>query len=83
VIRAYFNRHEEAPQVWSVDEGSHESEVCVQGISTLTVGKSNYNPDAEFPAPKAWLEFHNAYLDIRNGIAYIKPLGANRIEHRP
>jgi hypothetical protein len=32
MIRIYFNRHEDAPQVWSVDEGSVETEICVQKI---------------------------------------------------
>jgi hypothetical protein len=35
MIRVYFNKPNEAPQVWSVDEGSHASEINVQDMPKM------------------------------------------------
>jgi hypothetical protein len=69
----YFNRANDFPQVWSVDQGSHASEVNVQAIrlSVLPV-TSHYNPDAEYPEPKAWFEVDGT-LRIEDGAAVIEP----------
>jgi hypothetical protein len=54
LIRMYFNRANDAPQVWSVDQGSHATEVNVQAIHLRTLPiVSRYNPDAQYPEPKA------------------------------
>lgn len=72
--RVYFNRSEDAPQVWSLDEGSHASEINVQGIQVAgnVPLASAYNPAAELPEPKAWFELE-AHLAIRGGVAFLVP----------
>ena len=69
----YFNRANDFPQVWSVDQGSHASEVNVQTIHLRTLPVvSRYNPDAEYPEPKAWFEVHGT-LRIDCGAAWVEP----------
>jgi hypothetical protein len=70
--RVYFNRAEDAPQVWSIDEGSHSSEINVQAVVAFTTADSNYNLSAVYPEPKAWFEYEGT-LEIKSGIAYIHP----------
>jgi hypothetical protein len=67
--RVYFNRRSEAPQVWSVDEGTQASEINVQWVSFDGVSINSYfNPavtreQAEFE-PSAWLQlFANAHFE--------------------
>lgn len=69
----YFNRSSDYPQVWSIDEGSHASEVNVQFIRLRVLPvASKYNADAEYPEPKAWFEV-NGTLRIEGGVAIIEP----------
>lgn len=69
----YFNRSSDFPQVWSVDQGSHASEINVQFIklSVLPI-VSGYNPNAEYPEPKAWFEVDGT-LRIEGGTAIVEP----------
>ena len=58
MIRVYFNRHSEAPNVWSVDLGDQSSEINVQRIVKVEVpftatiykpeiaGRDRYTPRA-------------------------------------
>ena len=65
--RIYFNRKEDAPQVWSVDEGSHASEINVKGVRIVgAVVHTGQNLEAEYPEPKAWMEVE-AVLAIGDG----------------
>lgn len=73
VWRAYFNRHREAPQVWSIDEGSQETEVnvirfeCHQGCELV----SHYNATpANDDAPSAWLVITAEEMSVRKGVAH-------------
>ena len=74
-IRMYFNRSNDYPQVWSVDQGSHASEVNVQHIKLQGAlsAFSCYDPNAEYPEPKAWLEVDGT-LRIEDGAAVIDPV---------
>jgi hypothetical protein len=72
-FRAYFNRHREAPQVWSIDEGSQDSEINVRSFVTsqgCTV-RSKYNgkPSNE-NTPSAWIEVEAIAYTIHEGICY-------------
>jgi hypothetical protein len=72
-IRMYFNRANDFPQVWSVDQGSHASEINVQAIHLYALPLvTGYNPDAEYPEPKAWFEVDGT-LRIEDGAAVIEP----------
>lgn len=72
-FRTYFNRHREFPQVWSIDEGTQESEVnvigfiCHQGCEI----ESRYNgtkPNED--SPSAWIEIRANYMYLVGGIAH-------------
>lgn len=77
--RLYFNRKEDYPCIWSVDEGSAASEIRVQGI-IITDGLLAYTGNTEGlrpPAgadlknePSAWIEVHGV-LTIEGGVATI------------
>ncbi|HEY1808862.1 MAG TPA: hypothetical protein VGG42_09885 [Acidobacteriaceae bacterium] len=57
-FRAYFNRKSEAPQVWSVDEGTQESEVNVKEylIPPGCGAQSHWNDTpANNDTPAAWI----------------------------
>ncbi len=69
----YFNRANDFPQVWSVDQGSHASEINVQRIVLRVLPvTSGYDPTATYPEPKAWFEVDGA-LRIEDGAAVIEP----------
>lgn len=73
-IRVYYNRSNDFPQVWSVDQGSHASEINVQFIKLRVLPVTScYNPDAQYPEPKAWFEVQGT-LRIENGAAIIEPI---------
>lgn len=73
LYRIYFNRKKDAPQVWSVDEGSQESEINVREVRLHGVfAKFVYlggepNPDT----PVAVCEVLGK-LSIEEGVAFIR-----------
>lgn len=71
-FRAYFNRHREFPQCWSLDEGAQDSEVNV--INFVTHGcdvTSRYNGDKpNEDSPSAWIEIQAEYYNIVGGVAH-------------
>jgi hypothetical protein len=74
LYRVYFNKIEEAPQIWSVDEGTTASEINVRGVDIrITQGAAitYQNLAAEPPEPKAWIEVEGL-LTIANGFALIR-----------
>lgn len=70
--RVYFNRHNEFPQVWSVDEGDTETEINVREVVLIDVRAiTKYDPNGDnINTPKAFFEVHGV-LEIRGGVAYI------------
>lgn len=78
--RVYFNRKREAPQVWSVDEGTQESEVNVCGfvIHQGCYTSSHYNGEKpNEDSPVAWIEVHADYTYLANGIMNFTRLPAD------
>lgn len=69
--RVYFNRAEDAPQVWSIDEGDTSTEINVLGVVTYVQGRSGYDLSKAYPEPKAWIEYEGK-LRVQVGIAYIE-----------
>lgn len=64
IIRVYFNRKEDFPKVWSVDDGHQANEIMVSSI--ITQGLSRYvwsgvikHSETE---PRAWVEFAHARI---------------------
>lgn len=70
--RVYFNRHNEFPQVWSIDEGDVETEVNVKQLIMVDVrAVTHYDSTGDnVNTPKAWFEVHGR-LEVRAGVAYI------------
>lgn len=71
--RVYFNRLEGFPQIWSLDEGSPASEICVCNIvvdGPICKTKDSMTADSKF-SPKAWFEIEGI-LTISEGTAYFR-----------
>jgi hypothetical protein len=75
IFRAYFNRHREAPQVWSVDEGAQESEVNVMAFfADGCPVRSRYNGmKVNEDSPSAWIEIEASRMDVAGGVAMFVP----------
>lgn len=73
LYRIYFNRLNEAPLIWSVDEGDQTTEINVMGISLHGCDvetKSNLAETDTENKPKAWLEVRGN-LRVIQGVAVI------------
>jgi hypothetical protein len=71
LYRIYFNRHNDAPHVWSIDDGDQANEQNVTEVICHTPIRSCYtgqqaNPDT----PVAWFETIGE-LYIVNDVAHI------------
>lgn len=73
--RYYFNRKNEAPQVWSVDEGTQGSEINVTKIICHVPSESFFDLSIKVnrDTPTAWFEVKNAILKVRKGVAHFYP----------
>ncbi len=72
-FRAYFNRKREAPQVWSIDEGTQDSEVNVTRFICHAGCKveSRYNgAQPNDDSPSAWIAIQADDMRVRNGVAH-------------
>ena len=72
--RVYFNRCEDAPQVWSVDEGDISSEINVLGIVVAHPDIEVswvYDPDVPTGPhePRAWNVIRCREMHIEFGVA--------------
>lgn len=73
LYRVYFNRLNEAPQVWSVDEGTQKSEINVTGVlftDCVSETKVDLEETVNRDRPKAWIEVRGT-LQIVDGYAVI------------
>lgn len=73
--RVYFNRCPDFPQMWSVDEGTQDTEINVLGFR-LTRGvtaESRSHRCEDKNVPTGWLEV-NGTLHLEGGIAVFRPL---------
>jgi hypothetical protein len=73
--RIYFNRHVDAPLVWSVDQGSVASRVKIAAIQIRLHVATQYLAVNQRPSnteePAAWLEAELATVYVIDDIAYI------------
>ena len=70
IYRAYYNKHSDAPQVWSIDEGTQDSEIHVLGFVTEGKVQSRWNGERSQPdCPVAWIEIKADGFRVLNGIA--------------
>ena len=71
--RVYFNRLNEAPQVWSIDEGTQDTEINVTAVEIVdcyVMTKVDLDESVNHDRPKAWLEVHG-HLRVDAGKAII------------
>lgn len=76
LFRVYFNRWNEAPQVWSIDEGDQASEINVRAVSMHHCDMESKTNPAETDIenkPKAWFEVRGN-LRVIQGVAVITGL---------
>lgn len=74
--RLYFNRLNEAPQVWSIDEGQQTSEINVSSVSLVNcnaITRCDLDETDTANKPKAWVEVIGT-LEIVGGVAVITGL---------
>ncbi len=80
LYRVYFNRKREAPQVWSIDEGTQASEINVASffIGTGCTARGRYNGQpANDNSPSAWLEVSADQYFVARGMAMFVRLAAD------
>ncbi len=74
IYRAYFNRHADWPFVWSVDEGSLDTEIKVKEIvNNGAESISVYDHEVAIgdqEKPRVWFQFSCAKLSILHDVAY-------------
>lgn len=64
MLRVYFNRREDFPCVWSIDNGDQSNEVISPTVYFKSAGRSTYTGQLRNPNyPVAWLEFFNVVFD--------------------
>jgi hypothetical protein len=80
--RIYFNRKAEHPRYWSIDEGTQETEVNIQGfridncvVGSHVIAKAERGILDPNTVPFAWLTV-NGRLRLEGGIAYFSHEGA-------
>jgi hypothetical protein len=66
--RIYFNAHEEAPLVWSVDEGSLDTERKVTKVNVMVTSHTVHTEGEE---PRAFLVARGRLVISDKGEAYI------------
>jgi hypothetical protein len=75
IYRWYFNRCEDFPQIWSIDEGTIESEVNVIGVrvgctAMITSGRAeDFSTVDSKREPKAWVTIDAARCVLDKGWA--------------
>jgi hypothetical protein len=70
--RIYFNRKEEAPQVWSVDQGNQKSEINVSSVTLQVPSVFRYSGgERNNDTPVAWAECDGT-LFVIDGEAVIR-----------
>lgn len=72
--RVYYNRRSDYPFIWSVDEGTQETEQNVKSVefhdvSAMTNGDLTV-PRSSTETPCVWFDVLYATLTVKDGVAY-------------
>lgn len=71
--RIYFNSSQEAPYIWSVDNGTIDEERKVKQVIILCSGfRTMQRTENDPPQPKVWLEHYRCGVYINNETMEIK-----------
>jgi hypothetical protein len=73
--RLYFHKRDgDDPVVWSIDEGTQDSEMHVQRFSLIgLIAHSRSNLDAKPGEPAGWIEVENAKARFYGGGVTLEP----------
>lgn len=74
LYRVYFNRFSDHPNIWSVDQGTQDTEINVEAVTLLNCNvttRSNPQETVNEFRPKAWLEVYGT-LRREGGVAVIE-----------
>ena len=81
IYRLYFNREQDWPQLWSIDEGDQTTEFNVidfravgcriSGHALPPAARASLDPKAH---PAAWIEIEAAGVRMERGIAMFDPV---------
>jgi len=78
--RVYFNRWQDAPNVWSVDDGTQATERTVREVRLHNVSaRTRFGPGDNQKSPTVWIEVQGE-LVVSNGVAWL--LGEAEAEQR-
>jgi hypothetical protein len=70
--RVYFNRKADYPLVWSVDEGTQETEQTVREVNFRgTYGVTAMGKGDNENSPTVWIAVYGATLYVQDDIAYL------------
>ncbi len=73
MYRIYYNRTAEYPLIWSIDQGTQETEINVKAIKlhrcNLTTGGDPTAPRVSKDVPCVWFEVWHATLVVKDDIA--------------
>jgi len=68
LYRVYFHKKENAPQVWSVDEGTQDTEIHVQHVHFVNCYVyTAQNRDNQPGQPSGWLEVEAQRMELSGG----------------
>jgi hypothetical protein len=63
LVRVYFNKRNDWPLVWSVDDGDQKNEINVNHATFNDFGRTVYSGDpVSETSPVAWIEFYDQTL---------------------
>jgi hypothetical protein len=72
--RVYYNKHSEAPYIWSIDGGTQDTEVKVKDIQFHKVeaetGGDFAVPIGDQERPRVFFTVHYATLVIKDGVGH-------------
>lgn len=72
VHRVYFNRHQSDGLIWSVDEGTQDTEINVKDVvigELLCQTKSG--PGDNVKSPTAWIEVEESHMTVLQNVAHL------------
>lgn len=74
--RIYYNRHKDYPFVWSIDEGSQDTEINLIDVILHKVNRVQTGGDITAPrhsetVPAVWFDVFNATLAVKDGVAHL------------
>jgi hypothetical protein len=70
--RVYFNAHEEAPLIWSVDDGNIRTEIKATEVCINVIGFQTGKRIVGMPEqPKVWLEIHHTVAVYQHSVTKV------------